>query len=254
MRPGLTYEVAFETKNPPVAGLGLAAIRDMASALKYDPRADRARALRLHVRLVADRPLHPPDSSTKASPSTSRGGRRSTPRSCRPARPASAASTSGSRSRTSSARSRQTQVPVPLQDDDRSDHRPAGRPGRADSRRPRAEDDAGGLGVGVLGSRPRGGAASHLARRPRGRRGRAERARLSAGRHAARRRQLSARRQRRAVQGEHQRLPLGAARPAGRARRLGPAGHRAARQPPSEAGGRDAGRARRSEVSGHSRA
>jgi hypothetical protein len=38
-KPGLTYEVAYETKDPPVAGLGLAAIRDMASALKYDPRA-----------------------------------------------------------------------------------------------------------------------------------------------------------------------------------------------------------------------
>jgi hypothetical protein len=35
MRAGLTYEVAYEAKNPPVAGLGLAAIRDMASALKY---------------------------------------------------------------------------------------------------------------------------------------------------------------------------------------------------------------------------
>jgi hypothetical protein len=34
-RPGLTYEVAYETKNSPVAGLGLAAIRDVASAFKY---------------------------------------------------------------------------------------------------------------------------------------------------------------------------------------------------------------------------
>lgn len=39
MRAGLTYEVAFETKNPPVAGLGLAAIRDFASALKYNADA-----------------------------------------------------------------------------------------------------------------------------------------------------------------------------------------------------------------------
>jgi hypothetical protein len=37
--PGMTYEVAYETKDPPVAGLGLAAIRDMASALKYSPEA-----------------------------------------------------------------------------------------------------------------------------------------------------------------------------------------------------------------------
>jgi hypothetical protein len=34
-KPGLTYEVTFETRNPPVAGLGLAAIRDVASAFKY---------------------------------------------------------------------------------------------------------------------------------------------------------------------------------------------------------------------------
>ena len=34
-RAGMTYEVAYETKNPPVAGLGMAGIRDMASFLKY---------------------------------------------------------------------------------------------------------------------------------------------------------------------------------------------------------------------------
>ena len=40
-KPGLTYEVMYESQNPPVAGLGLAAVRDMASALKYgaDPIA-----------------------------------------------------------------------------------------------------------------------------------------------------------------------------------------------------------------------
>jgi hypothetical protein len=36
LRPGLTYEVAYETKDPPVAGLGFAAVRDMGSLLKYD--------------------------------------------------------------------------------------------------------------------------------------------------------------------------------------------------------------------------
>lgn len=39
VKPGYVYEVAFETKDPPVAGLGFAAIRDMASALKHDPSA-----------------------------------------------------------------------------------------------------------------------------------------------------------------------------------------------------------------------
>lgn len=38
-KPGLTYELAFESHNPPVAGLGLAAVRDMASSMKYDPRS-----------------------------------------------------------------------------------------------------------------------------------------------------------------------------------------------------------------------
>lgn len=39
LKPGMTYEVAYETRNPPVAGLGLAAIRDVASAFKYNPDA-----------------------------------------------------------------------------------------------------------------------------------------------------------------------------------------------------------------------
>jgi hypothetical protein len=34
---GLTYELAFESQNPPVAGVGFAAVRDMASAMKYQP-------------------------------------------------------------------------------------------------------------------------------------------------------------------------------------------------------------------------
>ena len=33
--PGLSYELAYETQNPPVAGLGMAAIRDAASAFRY---------------------------------------------------------------------------------------------------------------------------------------------------------------------------------------------------------------------------
>jgi hypothetical protein len=36
-KPGLTYEVMYESQNPPVAGLGLAAVRDMAASMKYDP-------------------------------------------------------------------------------------------------------------------------------------------------------------------------------------------------------------------------
>ena len=58
-KPGLTYEIAYESQNPPVAGLGLAAVRDMASATKYDPAivASRRKTLKqvsmsLRLRLV----------------------------------------------------------------------------------------------------------------------------------------------------------------------------------------------------------
>lgn len=36
-KAGLTYELAYESQNPPVAGVGFAAVRDMASAMKYQP-------------------------------------------------------------------------------------------------------------------------------------------------------------------------------------------------------------------------
>src|SRR5262249_45279586 len=38
-KPGMTYQLFYESKNPPVAGLGLAAVRDLASALKYNSDA-----------------------------------------------------------------------------------------------------------------------------------------------------------------------------------------------------------------------
>jgi hypothetical protein len=38
-KPGMTYQVTYESKNPPVTGLGFAAIRDLASALKYNSDA-----------------------------------------------------------------------------------------------------------------------------------------------------------------------------------------------------------------------
>jgi hypothetical protein len=38
-KPGLTYQLSYESKNPPVAGVGFAAVRDMAAALKYSPGA-----------------------------------------------------------------------------------------------------------------------------------------------------------------------------------------------------------------------
>jgi hypothetical protein len=37
--PGLTYELTYHTKDPPVAGAGFAAVRDLASAFKHDPEA-----------------------------------------------------------------------------------------------------------------------------------------------------------------------------------------------------------------------
>lgn len=38
-KAGQTYQVSYESSNPPVAGLGFAAFRDLASAAKYDPNA-----------------------------------------------------------------------------------------------------------------------------------------------------------------------------------------------------------------------
>lgn len=38
-KPGQTYQVTYESSNPTVAGLGFAAIRDLASALKHNPDA-----------------------------------------------------------------------------------------------------------------------------------------------------------------------------------------------------------------------
>jgi hypothetical protein len=38
-KPGMVYQLAYETSNPPVAGLGFAAVRDLASAVKYSPDA-----------------------------------------------------------------------------------------------------------------------------------------------------------------------------------------------------------------------
>jgi hypothetical protein len=38
-KAGQTYQVTYESGNPPVAGLGFAAFRDLAAAVKYDPNA-----------------------------------------------------------------------------------------------------------------------------------------------------------------------------------------------------------------------
>jgi len=38
-QPGLTYQVDYESENPPVAGVGFAAVRDLAAAIKYSPSA-----------------------------------------------------------------------------------------------------------------------------------------------------------------------------------------------------------------------
>jgi Alpha/beta hydrolase domain len=38
-KPGMTYQVTYESENPPVAGVGFAAVRDLASALKYNSGA-----------------------------------------------------------------------------------------------------------------------------------------------------------------------------------------------------------------------
>ena len=38
-KPGMVYQLAYETSNPPVSGVGFAAVRDFASALKYNADA-----------------------------------------------------------------------------------------------------------------------------------------------------------------------------------------------------------------------
>ncbi len=38
-KPGKVYQLAYETSNPPVAGVGFAAVRDLASAIKYNADA-----------------------------------------------------------------------------------------------------------------------------------------------------------------------------------------------------------------------
>ena len=38
-KAGMTYQVTYESSDPPVAGLGFAAFRDLASAAKFDPNA-----------------------------------------------------------------------------------------------------------------------------------------------------------------------------------------------------------------------
>ncbi len=38
-KPGVTYELTYQTKDPPVAGVGFAAVRDLASAFKHGPDA-----------------------------------------------------------------------------------------------------------------------------------------------------------------------------------------------------------------------
>jgi len=46
MKAGMTYQLKYESKNPPLAGLGFAALRDLASAVKNNPDAI------VHARLV----------------------------------------------------------------------------------------------------------------------------------------------------------------------------------------------------------
>ena len=103
-KPGQTYELAYEAKDPPIAGLGFASIRDLASELKYNPDAvapgryaytygmSQTGRFQRHLLYEVSRP-------------TSAGGSQLTPCSSRPEGRRSAASTSASRSPTKSDRS-----------------------------------------------------------------------------------------------------------------------------------------------------
>ena len=73
----MTYQFTYESKNPPVAGLGFAAIRDMASAIKNNSDAI------VHARFVytygaSQVGVTNASWSTKVSPRTSKDGRQLT--------------------------------------------------------------------------------------------------------------------------------------------------------------------------------
>ena len=57
--PGTTCRVSYRAANPPVAGLGFVAIRDTAAWLKTSARSARAGAVRLRLRILAERTLPP---------------------------------------------------------------------------------------------------------------------------------------------------------------------------------------------------
>jgi hypothetical protein len=238
-RPGLTYEVAYETKNSPVAGLGLAAIRDVASAFKYSQDAlapgkyaymygasQTGRLIRQIVYegfTIDEQERQAFDAAFVHTGGSSRGSFNE-----RFAQPSELGSF--------------TQTAFPILYKTTTD------PviGRAD-----------GLGARIppgmepklflvdtsseYWDRGRVAALRHTSiDGEAGRDGRAERARVPHRGHAARSRGVSAGGGQRTVADQLQRLPVGAARPPGRARRVGPPRHGAAAEPSPHAGGRHA--------------
>ena len=225
-KPGLTYELSFETQNPPVAGLGMAAIRDAASAFKYGTNqvasgrlaylygaSQTGRLIRqmIHEGFTIDASGRKAfDAAFIQTGAVGFGSFNE-----RFAQPNELGSIHAD------------EVPVPLPDD-------------VDPVTGREDGLGNGFPAGLepklflvdvlrgLGPRACGGNASHgdgrVGRSP----GCAECARLPTCRNEAWGWVVSARRQRRPVSGEHQRLPVGAARTDGRTRRLGADGCRAA--------------------------
>ena len=184
-RPGLTYEVAFEAQDPPVAGLGLAAVRDMASSMKYDPRSVAPGTLRLHVRLVADRP--DPAADPLRGLHHRREGAEGVRRRVREDRRGQHGPLQRAfRALELPGRLPGDAIPLPVPDHDGPGDRKAGRDRRPHPRGPRAEGLPVRQRVGVLGQGPSGRAAPRLDRRDRGSARRAQREGLLRGGIAAR--------------------------------------------------------------------
>jgi hypothetical protein len=247
-RAGLTYEIAYETKDPPVAGLGLAAVRDMASALKFNAgsvapgrfaymygASQTGRLIRQLIYegfTIDEQGRKAFDAAFVQTGATGLGS---------------------FNERFAQPNEHTDEVPDPLSNQHRSRDRARRRPGGSYSRRAGAEDDARRHLFRVLGSRTRCRSAPHDPRRERRCRGRAERPRVPVGGNETRRGQFPACRQRRGVQRELQRLPLGTAWSAGSARRVGAKRHAATAKRSSQNRGPDAGAAGQFEIPRHSR-
>ena len=162
--PGRTYELTYQTRIRRSPGSGFAAVRDLASAFKYNPDAMvKGRYAYAFGRSQTGRFLRAVPATTGSTP-TSAIARRSTRSSSTSPAERSAASTSTLRSRTTAAFFT-TVFPYRVQDGARSGDREDGRHWSARAEGRRAEDLRHATLDRVLGRQPRRRAHARLARR-----------------------------------------------------------------------------------------